>query len=449
MKEPSDGTFPPYYIIHNKILTRNRKSRRNGLLAISPLWLLIILFVACGILGKATEQMMVLIFAATTCFAACIMRGVSGKDRLRSFLRGATHRDLRLMVWIFLLAGFFSGTAKAMGAVDATVQLTLQILPPDLILAGMYLSACFISLSMGTSVGTIVALVPVATSMAEHSTFSLPLVVAAVVGGALFGDNLSFISDTTVVATRTQGCRMKDKFRVNIRIVLPAALLTCAIYLLLGRGQGSQLMPGTVNLWLVLPYLAVLLLALCGVRVLIVLSVGCLLTGGVGILTGTYSPWLWIAAGMAGVEGMLCLIAISILAGGLLALIGKGGGITYLLHHITRRIHSRRGAEATIAGMVSVTNLCTANNTIAILSVGQLAHTISQRFGVDPRKSASLLDTFSCCIQGIIPYGAQLLMAAGLSGIGPFDIIPYLYYPVLMGLTALLAIWWRFPKQFS
>lgn len=392
---------------------------------------------------------MVVIFAVTSCFAACIMHSIRWKDRWRSFLHGAVHRDLRLMVWIFLLAGFFSGTAKSMGAVDATVQLTLRFLPPDLILAGMYLSACFISLSMGTSVGTIVALVPVATGLASHSTFSLPLVVAAVVGGALFGDNLSFISDTTVAATRTQGCRMSDKFRVNIRIVLPAALLTCLIYILSGQGQSSQITAGHVIMWHVLPYLAVLLLALCGVHVLIVLSVGCLFTGCVGILTGAYGPMQWLSAGTSGIKGMLCLIAISMMAGGLLALIGKGGGITYLLHHITRHIHSRRGAEATIAGMVCVTNLCTANNTIAILSVGQLAHTISQKFGVDPRKSASLLDTFSCTIQGIIPYGAQLLMASGLSGISPFAIIPYLYYPVLMGFTALLAIWWRFPRQFS
>ncbi len=421
---------------------------RNGLVAITPLILLIILFATYGLLTDVTELGMVYLFGAVTLFAFFIIRGVSMTNRLKSFWQGATHRDLQMMVWIFILAGIFSSTAKGMGAVDATVNLALRLLPSDLILAGMFLAACFISLSMGTSVGTIVALVPVATGITEHTSLSLPLIVAAVVGGALFGDNLSFISDTTVVATRTQGCQMRDKFGVNIRIVLPAALLTFLLYILFGYGQSGAVEVSQVEWLKVIPYLAVLVLALLGINVLLVLCVGCALTLGVGIWLNCLAMTEWLRLSWNGINGMICLIAISVMAGGLLGLVKRGGGISYLLYLLTRRISSQREAEMTIAGMVCLTNLCTANNTIAILSVGSLAKNIAVRFGVDPRKSASLLDTFSCFIQGIIPYGAQILMAAGLAALSPFDIIPYLFYPYLMGISALLAIRFRNPKKY-
>ena len=421
---------------------------RNGLMAITPLFLLIFLFATYGLLTNVTELGMVYLFGAVSLFAFFFVRGVPITERLRSFWRGAIHRDLQMMVWIFILAGIFSSTAKGMGAVDATVNLTLRLLPSDLILAGMFLAACFISLSMGTSVGTIVALVPVATGITEHTSLSLPLIVAAVVGGALFGDNLSFISDTTVVTTRTQGCQMRDKFAVNIRIVLPAALLTFLLYILFGYGQSGVVEVSQVEWLKVIPYLAVLVLALFGINVLLVLCVGCVLTFGVGCWQNCMTMTEWLRLGWNGINGMICLIAISVMAGGLLGLVKRGGGISYLLYLLTRRISSQREAEMTIAGMVCVTNLCTANNTIAILSVGTLAKNIAVRFGVDPRKSASLLDTFSCFIQGIIPYGAQILMAAGLAALSPFDIIPYLFYPYLMGISALLAIRFRYPKKY-
>ena len=424
-------------------------NQRNGLLAITPLILLIVLFATYGFMADVSEMGMVKIFGIVSLYALFVMRGVRFLDLLKSFWRGATHRDLQMMVWIFILAGIFSSTAKGMGAVDATVNLTLRLLPSDLILAGMFLAACFISLSMGTSVGTIVALVPVATGITEHTSLSLPLIVAAVVGGALFGDNLSFISDTTVVATRTQGCQMRDKFSVNVRIVLPAALITFFLYLLFGYGQSGVVEVAQVEWLKVIPYLSVLLLALLGLNVLLVLGVGCLLTFGVGYWTDSVAMSEWLRLGWSGINGMICLIAISVMAGGLLGLVKRGGGISYLLYILTRRISNQREAEMTIAGMVCLTNLCTANNTVAILSVGTLAKNIAVRFGVDPRKSASLLDTFSCFVQGIIPYGAQILMAAGLAALSPFDIIPYLFYPYLMGLSALLAIRFRYPKKYT
>ena len=427
----------------------SRRRRRNGFWAITPLLLLIALFVGYGFLFEVSQWGLVVVFLIVAIYALVAVPGLRGSTKVRRFLRGATHRDLLIMIWIFVLAGAFTESARAMGAVDATVNLALHLLPPHLILAGLFLAACFISLSMGTSVGTIVALVPVADGLADRAGLSVVMMVAAVVGGAFFGDNLSFISDTTIMATRTQGCSMRDKFRVNVRIVLPAALLTLVLYVVLGSRQEVVFDAGSV-VWLrVVPYLSVLLLAAGGINVLVVLLVGCLLTGGVGLLTGSYGLAGWGLHVCRGVEGMAPLITVSLLAGGLLNLVKHGGGIVYLMRLLTRRIHTRRGAEYTIAGLVSATNLCTANNTIAILSVGHLARGIAQRFGVDPRKSAGLLDTFSCCVQGLIPYGAQLMIASGLAGISPVQIIPYLYYPLLMGVMALAAIYFRYPRKYS
>ncbi len=423
--------------------------RRNGFWAITPLLLLIALFVGYGFMSEVSQWGLVVVFLIVSAYALVAVPGLRLRAKASRFVRGAVHRDLLVMVWIFVLAGAFTESAREMGAVDATVNLALHLLPPHLILAGLFLAACFISLSMGTSVGTIVALVPVAGGLADKGGLPVVILVAAVVGGAFFGDNLSFISDTTIMATRTQGCSMRDKFRANVRIVLPAALLTLVLYVVLGSQQEVALEKGPVAWLRVVPYLSVLLLAVCGINVLIVLLVGCLLTGGVGLTTGAYDLAGWVLYACRGVAGMAPLIAVSLLAGGLLNLVKHGGGIIYLMRLLTRRIHSRRGAEYTIAGLVSFTNLCTANNTIAILSVGHLSKGIAQRFGVDPRKSAGLLDTFSCCVQGLIPYGAQLMMASGLAGINPVQIIPYLFYPMLMGAVALVAIHFRYPRKYS
>lgn len=399
--------------------------------------------------GDPYKVSLPVVFVATAAYAVAVTRGRSMGERLARFSAGAGAPGLLLMVWIFVLAGAFAESARQMGAISAAVDLALLCMPPGMLLAGVFLAACFVSLAVGTSVGTIVALVPVATGLAERAGIALPLLVAAAVGGALFGDNLSFISDTTVVATRSQGCRMKDKFRVNVRIVLPVAVLTFLAYVLMGRGMEAAHAVGAVDWLKVLPYVAVLVTALAGCDVVLVLFIGNLLAGGVGMATGAYDFLGWMQAMTQGIGGMGELIVISLLAGGLLELIRCNGGITYLLRALTRRIRGKRGAELSIAALVSLTNLCTANNTIAILSVGSLAHDIAAKYGVDRRKSASILDTFSCCVQGMLPYGAQLLMAAGLASLSPMQIIPYLYYPAGMGVAALLAILLRYPRKYS
>lgn len=425
------------------------RSRRNGLLALSPLLVMVVLFIVLSLYLHGFHKIpLLIVFLATCSYALLTLRGLSFEERLAEFSRGAGDSNLLLMVWIFILAGAFASTAKAMGAVDATVNLTLQLVPGNMLLAGIFLAACFISLSIGTSVGTIVALVPIATGLSLRTGIELPLLVAVVVGGSFFGDNLSFISDTTVVATRTQGCRMSDKFRMNIRIALPAAFITLLIYVVMGWGS-QTMFPATLqpNFWKVLPYVVVLVTAVMGMNVLWVLLLGTALCGLTGICTGSYDFEGFLNAIVSGVVGMSELILISMMAGGLLSVIRRGGGITWIIRTLTRRVKNRRHAELSIALLVSLTNLCTANNTVAILSVGYLARDIAQKFGVDARKAASILDTFSCCVQGLIPYGAQLLMAGGLALITPTSIIPYLFYPMLLGVCALVAIALGLPRM--
>lgn len=423
---------------------RRLRPRRRGWLALMPLILLAVLMAMLGtIMGDFSKVPMTIVFLLTSIASLFTLRGYKIEERVRCFSHGAGSPDLLLMVWIFVLAGAFASSAKAMGAVSATVDLTMMCLPDSALLAGLFLASCIVSICIGTSVGTIVALVPMASELASRSGIVLPLMVAAVVGGSFFGDNLSFISDTTVAATKTQNCSMRDKFRTNFRIVLPAALICFIIYVLLGQGAQSQIVfsaNGELHWVRVLPYVAVLASALCGVNVLIVLCLGTLLTGIVGVADGAYTLSGWITSMAEGVTGMGDLILISMIAGGLLAVVRKGGGVTYLVRALTRRVHSRRGAECCISALVALTNCCTANNTVAILSVGSITKDISERFGVDKRRAASLLDIFSCVTQGIIPYGAQLLMASGLAVISPLDITPYLYYPLLLAVCAIISI---------
>ena len=425
----------------------NNVSTRQGLWALSPLFLMIVLFVGLSLFFNDFYKVpLLVIFIATSAFALLTLRGRTFEQRLAVFSKGAGDTNLLLMVWIFVLAGAFAASAKAMGAIDETVKLTLMCLPESMLLPGLFLAACFISLSIGTSVGTVVALVPIAAGLAQHTGISLPLIVASVVGGAFFGDNLSFISDTTVVATRSQGCRMQDKFRMNFLIALPAAIATFVIYILMGQNSHGMAEMAGVDFWKIIPYLFVLIAAVLGMNVILVLGAGIVLTGVVGLLTGGYDLAGWFAALSTGIQGMAELILISMMAGGLLRVVRKNNGIQWLLQVLTSHVRNRRGGELSIAALVSLTNFCTANNTVAILSVGALAREISRRFNIDPRKAASILDTFSCCIQGLIPYGAQLLMASGLAAISPTSIIPYLYYPMLLGGVALLSIWFNFPR---
>jgi Na+/H+ antiporter NhaC len=354
-----------------------------------------------------------------------------------------------LMIWIFVLAGAFATTASKMGAIDATVNLTLRLLPASMLLPGLFLAACFISLSIGTSVGTVVALTPVAVGIAEQTGCSLPMIVALVVGGAFFGDNLSFISDTTIVATQTQGCKMNDKFKANIWLAAPAAILVLVAYIFIGQGVHVPEYLPEVEWYKVIPYVAVLVMAIIGVNVLIVLFIGILLAGVIGILTGSFNTIGWMGAMGEGIMGMSELIIVTLLAGGMLALIRHNGGIDYLIRTLTIRISGKRGAKFTIALLVILADMCTANNTIALVTVGPMAREIADKYGIDRRISASLLDTFSCFTQGLLPYGAQLLMAAGLAKITPFEIIGYLYYPIALGAMAVLGILFNYPRKYA
>ena len=382
---------------------------------------------------------MLLIFIIVSIVAILLSRGMKFRERITEFSKGAGQKDLLLMVWIFVLAGAFAASAKAMGAVDATVNLTLQLLPTNFLLAGLFISACVVSLCMGTSVGTIVAFMPIAASLADKTEMSLPLMAAAIVGGAFFGDNLSFISDTTIVATQSQGCKQSDKFRYNFFLVLPVAILVCIIYLLMGSGA-DEVTAGNVMWWKIIPYAAVLVSAAMGMNVMLVLLMGNVLTGIVGIADGSYTFMEWTASLTAGIMGMSELILISMMAGGIFGLITKQGVMERFMRLVSIKIHTKRGAELSICLLVGVVNALTANNTVAILSVGDIAKQIATRFGIDPRRSASLLDTISCAVQGLLPYGAQLLMASSLAGISALSIIPYLYYPMLIGLITLLSI---------
>ena len=423
---------------------------KKGLLALSPLVVFILLYLVTSIIaGDFYKVPITVAFMAASMYAVVVCGGLPLGKRIDIFSRGASTGQMILMIWIFILAGAFAHTAKVMGAIDATVYLSLTLLPSNMLLAGLFLAACFISLSIGTSVGTIVALTPIAAGIASQTDSSIALLTAVIVGGSFFGDNLSFISDTTIAATQTQGCRLSDKFRVNAFIVVPAAIVVFVTYLLMGSDIHSPQNIANVSFVKVIPYLIVLITAIFGMNVMAVLALGILSSGLIGLLTSSFDLYGWMGAMGEGIVGMGELIIITMMAGGLLEIIKYNGGIDFLIRMLTSHVNNKRGAELSIAALVSMVNLCTANNTVAILTVGGIAKQIGDRYGVDNRKCASILDTFSCTMQGIIPYGAQMLMAAGLAQLNPVSILPYLYYPFIVGVTALLSILLRYPKRYS
>lgn len=435
-------------------------SNKKGLLALSPLFLLIVLIVAFTVYSvdsshQDTSLSLTVAFMISSIYAVAISGGMPVRKRVDTYSKGAGSNNLMLMLWIYVLAGSFAASAKAMGAVDATVNLALSILPASMILPGLFLAACFISVSIGTSVGTVVALVPIAAGLAHSMDANVGMMTAIIVGGAYFGDNLSFISDTTVVATQTQNCKMSDKFKVNSMIVVPAAVLVLIAYSVMGVGLQAPTHINEVEYMKVLPYLIVLVTAIAGMNVMAVLTLGTLLCGAIGIgshllgASGSYDLFGWFSAMGNGIIGMGELIIIAMMAGGMLEIIRENGGIDFIINKITAHVNSKRGAELSIAALVSMVNICTANNTVAILTVGNISKKIGDRFGVDNRKAASILDTFSCMVQGLIPYGVQMLLAAGLANLSPMDILPYLYYPLAIGVAALLAILLRYPKRYS
>ncbi len=449
------GIIPDRYISE---LSRSLKKRKkaydetpmSGWLALSPLFVFLCLYLVSSIIANDFYRIPIsAAFLLASIYGILICRGKSLEERVSVFSRGAGNKNVLLMIWIFVLAGAFAATAKQIGAIDATVNLALKILPGKLLYAGLFLASCFISMSIGTSVGTIVALVPVAAGIAQEIGAGEAMITAIIVGGAFFGDNLSFISDTTIAATRTQECSMSDKFKVNFRIVGPAAVVVTLLYIFLGKSVSVVPEAGAVELALLIPYILVIILAITGVDVSAVLAIGIAVNAVIGFAQGSLDWSGWLEGIGSGISGMGDLIIVTMLAGGMLEVIRENGGLDFIVKGMTRHIRGKRGAELSIAGLVSLANLCTANNTIAIITTGEIARDITRRFGLDPRKSASILDTFSCLIQGLIPYGAQLLMAAGLAGISSISIIGYLYYPFVMGVFALGAILLRLPRKYS
>ena len=423
---------------------------RKGLVALSPLMVFIAFYLVTSIVaGDFYKIPITVAFMVASMYAVVIFNGRPLKSRIDSYSRGAATEQMMLMIWIFVLAGAFAHSAKAMGSIDATVNLTLTLLPPQMILAGMFMAACFVSISIGTSVGTIAALVPIAAGIANETGTSVSMMTAIIVGGAFFGDNLSFISDTTIMATQTQGCRLSDKFRVNAFIVIPAALLVLVGYFFMGTEVSAPQHQAPVEWMKVMPYLVVLMTAIFGMNVMAVLTLGIILTGLIGLFSGSFDIYGWFSSMGEGILSMGELIIVTMMAGGMLELIRQQGGIDFIIRLLTKRVNSKRGAELSIATLVSLVDVCTANNTVAILTVGDISKRIGDRYGVDNKKCASILDTFSCTIQGLIPYGAQMLIAAGLASLNPVSILPYLYYPFVLGIIALLSIFLRYPRRYS
>ena len=424
---------------------------KKGIIALSPIIVFVLFYLVTSIIaGDFYKIPITVAFMVSSIYAIILFRDRPLMQRINNFSRGAATEQMMLMIWIFVLAGAFAHSAKSMGSIDATVNLALSFLPPSMIFAGMFLAACFISLSIGTSVGTIAALTPIAVGLAQETGTDLAMMTAIIVGGSFFGDNLSFISDTTIIATQTQGCRLSDKFRVNSFLVFPAAIVILVVYFILGKDTHAPQQVEAVQWVKVIPYLTVLITAICGMNVMAVLTLGIILCGIIGLCTGGFADiYAWFGAMGEGILSMGELIIVTMMAGGMLELVKQHGGIDFIIRQLTRRVSSKRGAELSIGSLVSLIDLCTANNTVAILTVGDIAKQIGDRYGVDNKKCASILDTFSCFTQGLIPYGAQLLIAAGLAAINPVSMLPYLYYAYALGIAALLSIIFRYPKRYS
>lgn len=425
-------------------------SNTKGLLALSPLLAFIAMYLVTSVVVHDFYKVPITIAFLISCvYAVGKHKRETLESRIDVFTQGASDKSIMQMLWIFILAGAFANVAKDIGSIDATVNLILALFPQSLVLPGLFFATCFISLSIGTSVGTIVALVPIAAGLATSMQASLPLVTAVVVGGAFFGDNLSFISDTTIAATNSQNCNMSDKFKVNIYIALPAALIVLAMYGVIGFNLPSRSVVQQTDIVKVLPYLAVLITAMIGINVFTVLVTGVALACCIGLLDGSHDIFGLLHSMGDGVLSMSELIIITILAGGLFGLVRHDGGIDYIISRISSRVKGKRGAELVICSLVAAVDVCTANNTVAIITVGGIAQRISKVYGVDNRRVASLLDTSSCVMQGIIPYGAQMLMASELARLNPLEIMPYLYYPFVLLAFVLGNILFRFPKRYS
>lgn len=423
--------------------------KEGSIKALLPLLVFLIVYIGISaIAGDMYAVSVIIPFSAAAITALIMNKDKSLNEKLDIFCSGAGENNVILMVLIFILAGAFAQVAKDMGAVDSTVNLGLSVLPSGLLIVGLFLISCFIALSVGTSVGTIVSLVPIAVGISDKTGVLLPIAVGAVVSGAMFGDNLSIISDTTIAATRTQGCEMKDKFRMNFRIVLPAAILTTIIFGIITMNAAPANMEQLdFSIMKIIPYLVVIISALCGMNVIVILLIGIILAGGIGIAYGSFDIISLCQSMANGISGMSELIIVTLLMAGTISLIKENGGIEYILHKGLQKFKNKRNAELGIGALVSFVDICTANNTIAIVTVGPIAKNISDEFDLEPKRVAGIMDMFSCVFQGLIPYGAQLISAAGLAAISPFAIMKYLYYPYLMGVCAIIAIFWYHRKE--
>ena len=429
--------------------TEQRIPSGQGWLALSPIIVFLLLYVAVSIILDDFYKMPIAVaLVVASMWAVTIYRSRPLMDRIETFSRAAGHFNILYMIWVFILAGAFASVAKEIGAIDATVNLTLRFFPPQFVVPTLFFAACFISLSVGTSVGTVVALTPLAVEIAQMVDANIAFYVAVVLGGAFFGDNLSFISDTTIAATRSQGCNMADKFKANLWIALPAAIITLGAYIFMGQDTPAISLAKESDYFLIIPYIVVLATAIAGINVTIVLSLGIFSALVMGMINGVSLMDMASFAGV-GIDGMGDLIIITLLAAGMLGLIKAAGGIQFLLQGLTARISGRRGAQAILALLVGIVNLCTANNTVAIITVGGISRDISERYGIDPRKSASILDSASCVVQCLIPYGAQTLLATSLAGISPAAPFPYLYYPWALAGMIILSIVFLFPRRLN
>lgn len=423
----------------------NQKQVKANPAALLPIGVFLMIFLGSGMItGDFYAMPTVVGFMIALLVAFCQNRGLSFEEKISVISRGVGNENIITMCLIFLCAGAFSGAVTAAGGVDSTVNLGLSIMPPSVAVAGLFVIGCFISTSMGTSVGTVTALTPIAVGISEKTGLAMALCVGAALCGAMFGDNLSMISDTTIAAVKTQGCEMKDKFKENFFIVLPAAIVTFILFLVLAmNGQAAVQSDLSYDILKVIPYFLVLAGALVGINVFIVLITGIVTSLAVGVFTGTIAPdQIFVVMG-DGVMSMYDITVISILVACMVSLIKAYGGIQFILDKLRSTIRSQKGAELGIAGLSLLVDVCTANNTVAIVMAGPIAKEICDEFDVDPKRSASLLDIFSSVGQGMIPYGAQLLTAATLAGLTPYDIMPYLFYPMLMAVSALLFIFFR------
>lgn len=420
------------------------------MLALSPILVFLIVYLATSILAGDFYAMPITVaFVVAAAYSVSLIRGKKLEERVEIFSKGAMDSTTMLMIWIFILAGAFANTAKSMGAIDSLVGLLLHILPSQAVPVSMFIAACLVSMSVGTSVGTIVTLVPIAAGLGESIGMPTGVMTSIIVGGAYFGDNLSFISDTTIVATTSQGCKLNDKFKANIYIALPAAIIAAVLYFVIGLEYNAAENIPEIQWLTVVPYLLVIVTAICGLNVMLVLSLGIVSSLAIALLTGNMSMLDWCKSAGEGILGMGELIIVVLLASGIMGVIKYLGGIEYIVKKMLRKLSTKRSGEYSMMLFIWLVNLCTANNTITLITTSDIIRRISQKLGIDPRRAASVMDTSSCIIQGVLPYGAQMLMASALVKLSPLEILPHLYYIYVLAAMLILSIGLQYPKKYT